>query len=193
MGVPSDFNFSAASCGALLDIPAADGTNVGRSYRVTDKTPNYVMQCWPNTTGGYAWEDRVSRQQIHFGQPNVAAGDNATVASSTPVQIGFAGVTTIVNGWDAVRACFLTGISATLSGAAAGSNLIVGVYVDGTLADATAIVTLTSAGSDTKAKVTFAAGSIAIAAGSIVTVKIRTGSGWSATTVDLAVTVEIAN
>lgn len=131
------------------------------------------------------------RELLHFGQPNVAAGDNATPASSTPVVIPFCGVTAITTGVTAIRPGSLVGLSAHLSGAAAGSNAIFGVYKNGTIFNASAIVTLTSAGSDTVAHTTFTAGSYPFAAGDVIDVRVRTGSGWSATTVDAAVLVEI--
>ena len=131
------------------------------------------------------------RQIIPFGLANVAAGDNATVASSTPVVIGYGANGAVAVGWVAPRAGSLTGLSAALSGAAAGSNCIVGVYKNGTLMDSTAVVTLTSAGSDTAARTTLTRATYTFDAGDVITVRIRTGSGWSATTVDLGVSVEI--
>ena len=137
-----------------------------------------------NAVGGY-------RQIIPFSVTNVAAGDNATPASSTPVQAQWAGAAAVAVGWVAPRAGSLTGLSAALSAAAAGSNLIVGVYKNGTIINASAIVTLTSAGSDTKSSTTFAKDLYAFAAGDVIDVRIRTGSGWSASTADLGVAVEI--
>ena len=129
-----------------------------------------------------------------FGQSNIIAGDNASPALSTPVQAhwcGVAGLTTA--GFVAMRARSITGLSINLNTAAAGSNLIVGVYVNGTIAGAAAIVTLTSAGSQTKGYATFTHGLYAIAAGDVVDVRIRTGSGWSATAADASIAVEIAS
>ena len=77
--------------------------------------------------------------------------------------------------------------------AAAGSNLIAGVYVNGTIANAAAIVTLTSAGSQVKGQATFTHGLYPLVAGDVVDVRIRTGSGWTATTADAAISVEIAS
>jgi len=92
-----------------------------------------------------------------------------------------------------MRAGSITGLSINLNAAAAGSNLILGVYINGTVANAAAIVTLTSAGSQTKGHATFAHGLYALAAGDVVDVRIRTGSGWSATAADAAISVEIAS
>lgn len=131
------------------------------------------------------------RQLLPFGVANVAAGDNATVASSTPVQVGYGANGAVAVGWVAPRDGQLTGLSAALSGAAAGSNAIVGVYKNGTLMGSLAAVTLTSAGSDTKARTTIARGTYTFAAGDVIDVRVRTGSGWSATTVDLGVSVEV--
>lgn len=132
------------------------------------------------------------RTLLPFGMLNVAAGDNATPASSTPVQIfwcGASGLTTC--GFVAMRAGSLVGLSANLNAAAAGSNLIVGVYKNGTIINASAIVTLASATSDVKAQGTFAHGAYTFVAGDVIDVRIRTGSAWSATTADLSVAVEI--
>jgi hypothetical protein len=129
-----------------------------------------------------------------FGHPNIAAGDNATPASSTPVQAHWCGVTGLTTaGFVAMRAGSITGLSVNLSTAAAGSNLIVGVYVNGTIANAAAIVTLTSTGSQTKGQATFTHGLYPLVAGDVVDVRFRTGSGWSATTADAAISVEIAS
>jgi hypothetical protein len=129
-----------------------------------------------------------------FGQSNIIAGDNASPALSTPVQAHWcaaAGLTTA--GFVAMRAGSITGLSINLNTAAAGSNLIVGVYVNGTIANAAAIVTLTSAGSQTKGQSTFAHGLYPLVAGDVVDVRIRTGSGWSATAADCSIAVEIAS
>lgn len=134
------------------------------------------------------------RALVPFGHPNIAAGDNATPASSTPVQTHFCGVAALSTaGFVAMRAGSITGLSVNLSSAAAGSNLIAGVYVNGTIVNAAAIVTLTSAGSQVKGQTTFAHGLYPIAAGDVVDVRIRTGSGWTATTADLSIAVEIAS
>ena len=74
-----------------------------------------------------------------------------------------------------------------------GSNAVVYVYKNGSLLDATAIVTLASATSDTKARGTFTQGSLTFAAGDVIDVRVRTNSSWSATTVDLAAFLEIAD
>jgi len=150
----------------------------------------------PNDDLVYGSGDLVAlggfRQSLVFGMPNVAAGDNATPASSTPVRTYVAGVSALSTaGWVAPRAGSLTGLSVSLSGAAAGSNAIFGIYVNGTIANAAAIVTLASATSDTKAYITFAKDLYAFAAGDVIDVRLRTGSGWSATTVDAAAFVEI--
>ena len=140
----------------------------------------------PGITGGV-------RQIVPFGQPNVALGDNASPALSTPVQAHACGVSALSTcGFVAMRAGSLTGLSVSLSGAAAGSNCIVGVYKNGTIINTAAIVTLASATSDTKGYGTFTPGSYTFAAGDVIDVRVRTGSGWSATSVDLAAYVEIA-
>ena len=129
------------------------------------------------------------RSFIPFGETNIIAGDNASPASSTPVAAHWCGVAFFV----AMRAGSITGLSINLNTAAAGSNLIVGVYVNGVIVNAAAIVTLTSAGSQTQGQATFAHGLYPIVAGDVVGVAIRTGSGWSAVTADAAIAVEIAS
>lgn len=135
---------------------------------------------------------RGVRQMIPFGMVNIAAGDNASPASSTPVQIYFAAVSALTTcGFVATRAGSLVGLSANLNTAAAGSNCIVGVYKNGTIINASAIVTLASATNDVKASGTFTQNTYTFAAGDVIDVRIRTGSGWSATTADMSVCVEI--
>lgn len=134
------------------------------------------------------------RAFVPFGQTNVIAGDNATPASSTPVQAHWGGVSGLTTaGFVAMRAGSITGLSVNLSSAAAGSNLIVSVHVNGTLVNAAAIVTLTSAGSQVKGQAVFAHGLYPIVAGDVVDVRIRTGSGWTASTADCSIAVEIAS
>jgi len=132
------------------------------------------------------------RQILPFGHPNVALGDNASPALSTPVPTHWCGATALTTAYFvAMRAGSITGLSVNLSGAAAGSNAIFGVYVNGTIVNAAAIVTLASATSDTKARGTFTSGLYTFAAGDVVGVGVRTGSGWSATTVDASIALEI--
>lgn len=146
-------------------------------------------------TGGIAVTGGISggvRQIVPFGHPNVALGDNASPALSTPVQTHWCGVTALTTAaFVAMRAGSITGLSVNLSGAAAGSNAIFGVYINGTIANAAAIVTLASATNDVKARGTFTSGLYAIAAGDVIDVRVRTGSGWSATTVDASIALEI--
>ena len=134
------------------------------------------------------------RAFVPFGQTNLIAGDNATPASSTAVQAHWCGVSGLTTaGFVAMRAGSITGLSINLNAAAAGSNLIAGVYVNGTIAGVAAIVTLTSAGSQVKGQATFTHGLYPLVAGDLVGVAIRTGSGWTATTADAAIAVEIAS
>ena len=134
------------------------------------------------------------RAFVPFGQTNIIAGDNATPASSTAVQAHWCGVSGLSTaGFVAMRAGSITGLSVNLNTAAAGSNLIAGVYVNGVIANASAIVTLTSAGSQVKGQATFTHGLYPLVAGDVVDVRIRTGSGWTATTADAAIAVEIAS
>jgi len=135
---------------------------------------------------------RGVRQIVPFGQTNIASGDNATPASATPVQTHWCGVSGLTTcAFVALRAGSVTGLSINLNTAAAGSNLIVGVYKNGTIINAAAIVTLASATSDVKGSGTFAQNAYTFAAGDVIDVRIRTGSGWSATAADASIAVEI--
>jgi hypothetical protein len=146
-------------------------------------------------TGGVSVTGGISggvRQIVPFGQTNIVAGDNASPASATPVQTHWCGVSGLTTcAFVAPRAGSVTGLSINLNTAAAGSNLIVGVYKNGTIINAAAIVTLASATSDVKGNGTFASGSYTFVAGDVIDVRIRTGSGWSATAADASIAVEI--
>jgi hypothetical protein len=134
----------------------------------------------------------TTRQTVTFALPNVAAGDNATVASATPVQLYACGVSALDTcGYVAPRAGSLTALSAHFSGNAAGSSLIVSVHKNGTLLHASAIATIASG--EAKGRATFTAGTYTFDAGDVLDVRVRTGSGWSATTRDIAAYVEIAD
>lgn len=125
-----------------------------------------------------------------FGLPNVAAGSDATPASSTPQATYLAGASALTTcSWVAPRAGSFTALTTSLSGAAAGSSVISGIYVNGTLVNALAVNTIAATG--TEAYSTFAARLYTFAAGDNITVQVRSGSGWTATTVDLASTVEV--
>ena len=126
------------------------------------------------------------RELLFFGTANIAAGDNATPANSTPVQSGFCGVSTIAAGVPMLRPGYVTGLGIRLTGAAAGSAAIFGVYQNGTLV---AALSIGLTGNQNYA--TYAEGLYAFAANDVIDVRVRTGSGWTATTVDAAVVVEI--
>lgn len=144
-------------------------------------------------TGGVSVTGGISggvRQIVSFGQTNIVAGDNATPASSTPVQAHWCGVSGLTTcAFVAMRAGSVTGLSININTAAAGSSLIVGVYKNGTIINASAIVTL--AATDVKGQGTFTSGSYTFVAGDVIDVRIRTGSGWSATAADASIVVEI--
>lgn len=129
------------------------------------------------------------RELLHFGLPNLAAGDDGDPASSTPVQIPFCGAPNIETGASAIRPGSLVGLSVNLSVAAAGSSAIFGVYKNGRIFNAATIVTIAT--SDTEAHITFAAGTYPFVAGDVIDVRVRTGERWSAPTSDAAVLVEI--
>jgi hypothetical protein len=135
---------------------------------------------------------RGVRQILPFGQTNIVSGDNATPASATPVLTHWCGVSGLTTcAFVALRAGSVTGLSINLNTAAAGSNLIVGVYKNGTIINAAVIVTLASATSDVKGSATFPQNDYTFAAGDVIDVRVRTGSGWSATAADASIAVEI--
>lgn len=137
--------------------------------------------------GGIAFGCRAF---VPFGHPNIAAGDNATPASSTPVQIHWCGVSGLSTaGFVAPRGGNLRSISVSLSGNAAGSVAIFGVYKNGTIINAAAIATVALSASTAYA--TFPVDTYGFDAGDVIDVRVRTGSGWTATTVDAAVAVEV--
>ena len=129
------------------------------------------------------------RELLHFGFPNIAAGDNATPASSTPVLVPFCGVTTIPAGMVMMCAGSVTGLAVNLTAAASGSAAIFGVYKNGTIINAAAIVTIAIAG--TKAYLTFASGTYTFVPGDVLDVRVRTGTGWDVLTTDCACAIEI--
>lgn len=178
----SDTTISAVVDGTAISAASTDTLPITllTDYGVVSiSTPANPLGAVP---GGY-------RELLHFGQANIAAGDNATVASSTPVAIAWGGAAAVVVGWVASRAGSLTALSASLSGNAAGSDLIVGVYKNGTIMNVLTVVTVASGAA--VARTTFTAGTYTFVAGDIIDVRIRSGSGWSATTVDLGVGVEV--
>lgn len=120
-----------------------------------------------------------------FSEETVYAGDNATVASSTPVALGY--LDTAV-GHVAKRAGSVTGVGLQLDAAPAGSSIIVGVTINGVLSAAT--VTL-AAGVTTHAWAVFAKDAVTFAAGDRIGLSRKTGTGWSATTANLVADLEL--
>lgn len=130
------------------------------------------------------------RVVLPFGFANIAAGDNATPASSTPVQLQWCAVSTLSTAnFVANRSGSIVGIGGHLSVAAAGSTAIIGVYKNGTIVNAAAITTIAALGTENYA--TFAAGDYTFVPGDNLDIRIRTGSGWSATTADIAAYIEL--
>lgn len=130
------------------------------------------------------------RVVLPFGFTNIAPGDNATPANSTPVQLSWCGVSTLgAATYIANRSGSVVGIGGVLTAAAAGSTAILGVYKNGSLVNAAAITTVALTSLTSYA--TFAAGTYTFVPGDNLTIAIRTGSGWSATTADLAAYLEL--
>lgn len=167
-----------------IQVIVEEGTFADRLYVCTNNDGADVVG-----TNDLVFREQVaaSRKLLQFGQPNVLAGDNAAPPLATPVVLGWGGVTTIAQGWVAPRAGFISALSAGLTEPAAGSGLIVGVYKNGTLV-AGAEVTLTDVATN---QGTFTDYLFAFVAGDVLDVRIRAGSGWSATTADLAVGLEV--
>ena len=164
--------------------------SVASGLQVSDLGAAYAGPNNDSTLGPVTVPSDIRTSTILFGMPNVAAGDNATPASSTPVAAYLAGVSGLSTcSWVAPRAGSFTALSTSLSGAAAGSSVIAGIYVNGTLVNSLAVNTIASTG--TEDYDTFTAGSYTFVAGDNITVQVRAGSGWTATTVDLATSVEV--
>jgi len=152
----------------------------------------YVLKRSGNGVVGVEPSTLTTRQTITFARADIAAGDNATTTSSTPVQLYACGVVGLAScGYVAPRAGSLTALSAHLSGNAAGSTLVVSVHKNGTLLHASAIATVASG--EAKGRATFTAETYTFDAGDVLDVRVRTGSGWTASTVDLAAYLEIAD
>lgn len=119
-------------------------------------------------------------------QANVAA-NQASVAISR-------GGTGAASGlkWIPTRAGSLVGISGFLETAgAAGSDLIVKVYKNGSIIDAATILTFDAAGTSTKERTTFTKDDYTFAAGDEIEVRVLSDGSWTATTADLSVDIEI--
>ena len=124
-----------------------------------------------------------------FTKSSVAAGDNATPASSTPVACAYQGAASGL-GYVATRSGNITGISAQLDANPAGSAIVFAATVNGTVQAGTA-QTL-NAGTTRKLEATFG-GSVPYSAGDVVGVSIRTGTGWTATSANCVVGLELTN
>ena len=128
---------------------------------------------------------------LPYGHPNIAAGDNATPASSTPVLAHWCGVATLgTANFVANRSGSIVGIGGVLTAAASGSVAILGVYKNGTIVNASAAISYSIAGV-TENYTTFAAGTYTFVPGDNLDIRIRTGSGWDVLTTDLAAYLEI--
>lgn len=128
----------------------------------------------------------AARQLIGpWAQTNIAA-------SQASVQIGVGANGASQLDVAMARDGFLTAITATFTVAPAGSSLIVKVFKNGALLDATAILTVTT-GSTLARTVTFVAGTAALGfvAGDKLGVAILTDGSWTATTSDVAVMLEV--
>ena len=131
------------------------------------------------------------RLLLPFGLANIAPGDNATPASSTPVQTNWCGVSGLgAANFVANRPGSIVGIGGVLTAAASGSTAIIGVYKNGTIVNAGAALVFSIAGG-TENYTTFAAGTYTFVPGDNLDIRIRTGSGWDVLTTDLAAYLEI--
>lgn len=112
-------------------------------------------------------------------------------ASQASVQIGLGADGASQVDMPMLRDGFLTGIAATFTVAPAGSTLTVKVFKNGSLIDATGVLSVTT-GSSLVRRVTFTAGTAALGfvAGDKIGVAILTDGSWTATTSDVAVMLE---
>jgi hypothetical protein len=125
----------------------------------------------------------VREQMGVWVRDNVAAGLTDSVLSlnaTAAVQLERA----------AIRAGSVTGIGMTLTVAPAGANLVAKVFKNGTLLNAACILTVVP-GAPLGYSVSFAKGLYTFAAGDRLGVAITTPGGWTATTSDIAVSLEI--
>ena len=128
---------------------------------------------------------------LPFGFANIAAGDNATPANATPVQLLWCGVSTLgAATYIANRSGSIVGIGGALTAAASGSVAIIGVYKNGTIVNASAAILYSIAGG-TENYTTFAAGTYTFVPGDNLDIRIRTGSGWNVLTTDIAAYLEL--
>ena len=128
---------------------------------------------------------------LPYGHPNIAAGDNATPANSTPVLAHWCGVSALgTANFVANRSGSIVGIGGVLTAAASGSVAIIGVYKNGTIVNASAAISYSIAGG-TENYTTFAAGTYTFVPGDNLDIRIRTGSGWDVLTTDLAAYLEL--
>lgn len=182
--------------GVTGNVTLTAGLTVGTTLGVTgNATVGGTLGVTGNTTlgGTCAVTGDISaaggfKREAPFLAEDVAAGDNATPASSTPVAIALGGVTGLT--WQAMRAGSVTGFSVLLNTNAAGSDLLARVRINGTPV-AASLVTIASGAA--KGRITFAkdTATLILAAGDEVDVDIRTGSAWSATSADIACMVEL--
>lgn len=113
----------------------------------------------------------------------VAAGDNATVASATPVARLIGGAANPPE----PRAGTVTGLAFALSDDPAGSSIIAYLTVNGTV-QASSAQTLAAGSTRTKSG-TFTG--VAFTPGDVLGIATRTGSGWTATTAAFVGVLEV--
>ena len=129
------------------------------------------------------------RGLVPFGILNIAPGDNANPALSTPVRTPFCGITGNTAGAIMLRPGSVTGIAVNLSEAAAGSAAIFAIFKNGTIINAAAIATVSDGDSNGGAE--FALGAYTFVQGDVLDVRVRTGSGWTAVTADASILLEV--
>lgn len=121
----------------------------------------------------------------NWAAESISAGDNATPANSTPVAADYGGTIAPLM----PRAGSITAFTFQLSADPAGSAIVVAVTINGTVVAATA--TSLAAGSTRVLRPTFAKDAAPFAAGDLIGMATRTGTGWSATTADGVGAVEV--
>ncbi len=129
-----------------------------------------------------------SRTSQRF-EPGVCWGRVDVADSLTDSALTVAGSTTLAaTQWVARTAGSVTGISASLSAAAAGDTLTITVFKN----NVATLAVATIAPAATAARPTFTVGTYTFVAGDKIDVRISTPVGWTSTTVDLLTTIEVA-
>ena len=129
------------------------------------------------------WEPSGDRVLVGpWTKASIAAGSDPVPSSSTYQALGLGG-----GAFVAVRDGSVTGVSVQLSGAPAGSDLLVSGNANGVRV---LLATLTNGGAAT-AHATIALGSFTFTAGQLVKLEVQTGTGWTGTGLSIVGSLEV--